>query len=933
MLFGVLLLLILTFSTKIFVRAENLQIFEGDGTKENPYLIEDSEDLILLSNLVNTGERFYDKYFIQTGDIDLQDVAWVPIGSSKENAFFGIYNGNGYTVENICVDSYYGSFIGALGGSVLNLEVTDSVFSGTISGSIVGESADENASVINCHSNNNIITGSQAGGIAGCFSEGSIAMCWGNAEVSGDLAGGILGNGGDVKIYSCYTTNQVLCPVEIVGSLTSYTIEKEDLASNLFKLNVKVALTQVLFADHVDINLKSWSIDESGALGFDDNNEIIRFFQLLDEYLLTIILIIIMVAIAIRLRKYTLKQIWENYNKTITSGMIISFIVSFFVDMTAIKKGMSILNWGNASFIFFVNFIFICLTYMTIKYAQIKKIKISKKILPMLFLIMIVVILELLQFDLVPKYDATLYYGSLLRGIDLFDLSLFSYIGAFVCWKWIQGLALLIVPFELIFEGQMIGVYIANLVITVITLICLYFLLKEIFPKISTIFNTLICAIFIFSPYCLGLYTYLCMDWHLSFFIIWLLYGVKKKNNLWISFCGYLLAFTKITGLFFYAIILLTVALCEVVQDNSNRNFFMKIFRWWKWKKVLLWIAPAVLFCLTFIFGNYLTVQNFMGSPYNPTALFGFFDKYRFLNLFFQGFIFGFRWLFLLLLIVGVIFLFVKKNKKIDFISPDGRNLIIGIIAATVITFFILCILNSDAECPRYTAIFNITYALLIPISIYLICDKEFKRIILASIVGLILFVQTFWTIDPSIIFLTDSFDTGKKNIYKLCMPGDTKTGMNLGENYAGMQVIGDLYAYNMEYAFYDNLLDQMLTEIHPTESDTFYVLDIIDYELHLCGSANRNYKIYWNTQTQNRTYDKKSKESIYLNETSIRTEDLCASEIGTLDMPEKFYLIAVSRIDATKAIERLREEGYKLNYELHPENIYGSMSVFEFEK
>ena len=67
----------------------------GDGTKENPYVIETDMQLATLARYINnssTKENFVGKYFVLSKDIDLSSALWMPIGSwnnSKELYFYG----------------------------------------------------------------------------------------------------------------------------------------------------------------------------------------------------------------------------------------------------------------------------------------------------------------------------------------------------------------------------------------------------------------------------------------------------------------------------------------------------------------------------------------------------------------------------------------------------------------------------------------------------------------------------------------------------------------------------------------------------------------------------------------------------------------------------------------------------------------------------
>ena len=77
--------------------------FEGNGTKESPYLIQNETDLLNLRDGVNEqGKTYKGRYFLQTEDIDLGEDAWVAIGNMEEEAYFcGLYDGGGHVIKNL----------------------------------------------------------------------------------------------------------------------------------------------------------------------------------------------------------------------------------------------------------------------------------------------------------------------------------------------------------------------------------------------------------------------------------------------------------------------------------------------------------------------------------------------------------------------------------------------------------------------------------------------------------------------------------------------------------------------------------------------------------------------------------------------------------------------------------------------------------------
>lgn len=106
---------------------------EGQGLKNDPYLLTSAEDLVMLRNCVAAGESMSGKYFSVTKDITLPD-DWTPIGDLKEgvtwtstltatsyNAFSGIIDGNNHTIT---VPAGRKTLLGAVaGGKLSNLNI------------------------------------------------------------------------------------------------------------------------------------------------------------------------------------------------------------------------------------------------------------------------------------------------------------------------------------------------------------------------------------------------------------------------------------------------------------------------------------------------------------------------------------------------------------------------------------------------------------------------------------------------------------------------------------------------------------------------------------------------------------------------------------------------------------------------------------------
>ena len=74
---------------------------EGDGTLDNPYVIDTKGKLIYLSNQTNE-YKGNDLYYELQADIDLGGINWNPI-----KRFEGHFNGNGYEISNFVIKNKY----------------------------------------------------------------------------------------------------------------------------------------------------------------------------------------------------------------------------------------------------------------------------------------------------------------------------------------------------------------------------------------------------------------------------------------------------------------------------------------------------------------------------------------------------------------------------------------------------------------------------------------------------------------------------------------------------------------------------------------------------------------------------------------------------------------------------------------------------------
>lgn len=241
--------------------AEAVGIFRGEGTKENPYLIETKEDLFTLAEQVNAGNRYENLWFRQSADIDLEEEVWCPIGiCNSDNYFYGIYDGAGHTITNLKIeDNEYGALFGTLGGVVINLGIDNAVIKAPVAAGISCYAAKNSATIINCYSKADV-TGETVGGISVDF-YGRIYNCWSDCIIEGEAEGGITVYE-PLEIYNCYSrqipvlyTNRLIPNVMQVSQEELYSQDScNALNAELYTRNIG---DQIGYQDYV-----YWNLDE-----------------------------------------------------------------------------------------------------------------------------------------------------------------------------------------------------------------------------------------------------------------------------------------------------------------------------------------------------------------------------------------------------------------------------------------------------------------------------------------------------------------------------------------------------------------------------------------------------------------------------------------------------------------------------------------------
>ncbi|MFM7401566.1 MAG: GLUG motif-containing protein, partial [Bacteroidota bacterium] len=217
----------------VFVSDMSAQFAGGAGTSASPYQVNTLAHL----NTIAGNSSYWDKYFIQTANIDASGTSTQNSGAgflgigTISNTFIGSYDGQGYSVTGLVMNrpttNYTGMFNYVhLGAVVKNLNLVNARITGLdFVGGITGY-ADENTELLNLTVDaQSTVTGDDyVGGIAGEARNATLTSCISAATVSGTSAvGGVAGecwNDSNPKIISgCSSSGTVSATCCNLGGL------------------------------------------------------------------------------------------------------------------------------------------------------------------------------------------------------------------------------------------------------------------------------------------------------------------------------------------------------------------------------------------------------------------------------------------------------------------------------------------------------------------------------------------------------------------------------------------------------------------------------------------------------------------------------------------------------------------------------------------
>lgn len=214
--------------------------FQGSGSESDPYLITCAADLRLLSDEVENGNVYRDRFFLMTQDITFNNNVlnpdgelnvfntanheeWKPIGKGRF-PFCGTFDGDGHSISGL----YHGDMLkdsvalfGFFDGTLRNLTLKDSYLSGKNVAGFVCENLSNytrSPRIENCHSFARILASNHGCGIYVCNNHtfDYINKCSNHGTVEGAPSAGICYSQ-YTALYNCINYGKIISKSTAIG--------------------------------------------------------------------------------------------------------------------------------------------------------------------------------------------------------------------------------------------------------------------------------------------------------------------------------------------------------------------------------------------------------------------------------------------------------------------------------------------------------------------------------------------------------------------------------------------------------------------------------------------------------------------------------------------------------------------------------------------
>lgn len=408
---------------------------------------------------------------------------------------------------------------------------------------------------------------------------------------------------------------------------------------------------------------------------------------------------------------------------------------------------------------------------------------------------------RVIQLGDMPRWDSLTYYSYLSTACENFDFTFSQFWDGFALVSHpTRGYALLLAIGEFLMGGKYIGVILANLVLALISSVCMYRILEKIILKCTWVYYTLATCVMFSASMFLGTFSYFHPDAGVTYAFIFVLYNYLYKKNILLIASMLLLVQTKEVGILVLGGFVGGLFLFQIFR-GKEKKIYSRAFSFFKQPigvmSVLGGMAGAIYLCVRIKTGFSFWSYGKEISPYMSSV--HFIPEFIIFRLK-QYFILNFGWLtwgsVAILLVIAAIK--DKKQRKKSFTTVQ-RKIVFSVLCAVIIFMIFYCIYITFLL-PRYQIILEFCAIFILALLLRKVIKNKRIRYLWIGGIGICVFLQSYVTIDPLSLAVFQHKDTGNGTI--------------IADNVNNKDIQRDYTVYNHQFNYLDKAYDSILRNV-----------------------------------------------------------------------------------------------------------------------
>lgn len=502
-------------------------------------------------------------------------------------------------------------------------------------------------------------------------------------------------------------------------------------------------------------------------------------------------------------------------------------------------------------------------------------------------------------FTFLFKSDSNVYYTSVQANEGTWNFSLSGIASFQIAGHAAYGYSLFAFLGNYILRIYGIGLRLANLGLTVVTVLCLNDILRMLFPGEKKLFYALLLGVFACSPLVMGLAQEMSADMPMACFLVWFVWAFMRRQRVYGTFFAGLLCFTKENAVVMLFGFMAGVYLCRLFRAVRRHELKLSSFITVLDAREWLIVAAPLLFLVNMRLYN---SWNFGGMQAGPEVAD---PNYTLVNTFCvnlpyivvklrQMFVMNFQWLVFPLAALGLVLLLVHRKEKRP--QPEVRVGLVGAFCGFV-AFQLLFFTYPHFRYLVPNAFFFTVFAGAV---LSRLKSRALGNVVLAGMAGAFL-VQSFYLVDPITNATGRQISTGGGQIVSEAHFIGSPSNANYltllkSDADAGGEYFRDYVQNDRQYLGFERCFEKFMRQIDysqdmglvmsPIFDDGFWGGDVWTFT-NMLGSMERE-TVRWNEKLGQLTYEK-SDTPIHWLSTPVDGEQFKdCSQVWYIELPYK---------------------------------------------